>query len=121
MSALGVQWVLDFHGCPFDALDRAETVRGALLAAAARAGATVLAESFHQFDPHGASGVVLIAESHLAIHTWPERGFAAADLFTCGDALDVEGAVSALEERLRPGRIERRRVERGPARVPSPA
>ncbi|HET6201995.1 MAG TPA: adenosylmethionine decarboxylase [Planctomycetota bacterium] len=121
MSAPGVHWLLDFEGCPFEALDRAEGLRAALLAAAESAGATVLGERFHQFEPHGASGVVLIGESHLSIHTWPERGFAAADLFTCASALDVEAAIETLRLRLRPARLGRRRIDRSPDRVPATA
>ena len=121
MNAPGVQWVLDFHGCPFESLARVEVLRGALLDAAARAGATVLGERFHQFDPHGASGVLLLAESHLSIHTWPERGFAAADLFLCGSGLDAEGAIESLREALRPERLLRRRLARGAALLRSRA
>ncbi len=56
--------------------------------AAEEAGATIVDSSFHRFLPHGISGVVVIAESHLAIHTWPEYGYAAIDLFTCGDEVN---------------------------------
>jgi S-adenosylmethionine decarboxylase proenzyme len=59
-----------------------------LLAAVTRAGATPIHDMVHRFTPHGVTGVVVIAESHFAIHTWPEYGFAAVDLFTCGDTVD---------------------------------
>jgi len=54
-----------------------------MLAAAKESGATILGESFHQFSPQGVSGVIIIAESHLTVHTWPEHGYAGADIFTC--------------------------------------
>jgi len=121
MTVLGVHWLLDFHGCPFEALDRAEKVRVALIDAARRAGAQVLGDRFHQFEPHGASGVVLIGESHLSIHTWPERGYAAADLFTCSTSLDVEAAVTALAGNLCASQVERRKIERSPDLLPARA
>jgi len=75
-------------------------LKGILPAAASEAGATVLGESFHQFEPHGVSGVVIIAESHLFIHTWPECGYAAVDIFTCGDSVQPEKAVQILISKL---------------------
>jgi S-adenosylmethionine decarboxylase len=86
-SPLGVQILADFHGCDAAALDDVEGVRAAMVEAARRAGATIVSECFHRFSPHGVSGVVVIAESHLAVHTWPEHGYAAVDFFTCGDTL----------------------------------
>jgi S-adenosylmethionine decarboxylase len=117
----GIHWIFDLHCCPFEALDRAEGVRAALLDAATRAGARILGECFHQFEPHGASGVVLIGESHLSIHTWPERGYAAADLFTCSSTLDVEAAAESLARRLGARNVERRRIDRRSAFLPAGA
>ena len=70
-------------------------------AAATEAGATVVEKAFHQFNPHGVSGVVIVAESHLFIHTWPEYGYAAVDIFTCGDSFVPQEAADYLIERLR--------------------
>ena len=67
-----------------------------MLAAASEAKATVLGESFHQFSPQGVSGVVIIAESHLFIHTWPECGYAAVDIFTCGNFVQPEKAAQKI-------------------------
>ena len=69
--------------------------------AAKKSGATVLETVFHLFNPHGISGVVVIAESHLAIHTWPEYGYAAVDLFTCGDDVDPWVAFDFLKKELK--------------------
>ena len=69
-----------------------------LLQAAREAGATVVTSTFHTFNPHGVSGVVVIAESHIAIHTWPERGYAAIDVFTCGNSALPEKAVEYCTE-----------------------
>jgi S-adenosylmethionine decarboxylase proenzyme len=73
-----------------------------MLEAAKKSGATVLGESFHQFSPQGVSGVIIIAESHLTIHTWPEHGYAGADIFTCGTRVKPEKAAEVIIARLKP-------------------
>ncbi len=81
--------------------------------AAIECGATIVNSVFHTFNPHGVSGVVVIAESHLAIHTWPEYGYAAVDVFTCGDTVDPWIATRALQEYLRSEKIKTIEVNRG--------
>lgn len=76
--------ILDCYGCPPHLLDDLEIVESVMLKTAAKINAQILKSHFHKFAPQGVSGMVLIAESHLSIHTWPERGYAALDLFTCG-------------------------------------
>jgi S-adenosylmethionine decarboxylase len=71
-----------------------------MLKSAIDCGAVVLGESFHRFSPQGVSGVVVIAESHISIHTWPEHGYAAADVFTCGTSVNPEIAAEVLIEKL---------------------
>jgi S-adenosylmethionine decarboxylase proenzyme len=71
-----------------------------MVKAAIACGAVVLGESFHHFSPQGVSGVVIIAESHLSIHTWPEHGYAAVDIFTCGTFVNPEKAADLLIEKL---------------------
>ncbi len=100
MNALGKHLLLELKSCDKEVLDDISFLRGALLAAASECGATVLGESFHQFSPQGVSGVVVIAESHLFIHTWPEYGYAAADIFTCGNSVQPEKAVQVLLRKL---------------------
>jgi S-adenosylmethionine decarboxylase proenzyme len=73
-----------------------------MLAAASQSGVTVLGESFHRFSPQGVSGVLIIAESHFTIHTWPEHGYAAADIFTCGTTVQPEKAAEIIIERFNP-------------------
>jgi S-adenosylmethionine decarboxylase len=91
---------LELKGCDKEVLNDVGFLREALLAAAGEARATVLAESFHQFNPQGVSGVVMIAESHLVIHTWPEYGYAAADIFTCGNSVRPEKAAEIIVRKL---------------------
>jgi S-adenosylmethionine decarboxylase len=76
-------------------------LREALAEVARLIGATVIKDSFYQFSPQGISGVVIIAESHLSIHTWPEFSFAAVDIFTCGEVIEPAKAVKPLAERLK--------------------
>jgi len=71
-------------------------VKNALVSAAKEAKATIVDISFHEFNPFGISGMVIIAESHLSIHTWPEYSYAAVDIFTCGDLIKPEVAASFL-------------------------
>jgi len=100
LNALGKHLLLELKGCEKEVLNDIGFLREALLAAAGEAGATVLGESFHQFNPQGVSGVVIIAESHLVIHTWPEYGYAAADIFTCGNSVQPGKAAEILVRKL---------------------
>jgi len=86
--------------CDREVLDDLNMLKTTITEAATEAGATVLGESFHQFNPHGVSGAVLIAESHIFIHTWPECGYAAVDIFTCGDSVQPSKAAQMLVNRL---------------------
>ncbi|MBX3040210.1 MAG: polyamine aminopropyltransferase [Bdellovibrionaceae bacterium] len=88
MNALGRHILVEFNGCDADILNDVSVIEKEMVNAAKTAGATVINSSFHHFSPYGVSGVVVIQESHLAIHTWPEYGYAAVDLFTCGESVD---------------------------------
>ena len=100
MNALGKHLLLEMKDCNREVLNDLGFLKGTMLAAAKESGATVLGESFHPFHPQGISGVVIIAESHLSIHTWPEYGYAAIDIFTCGDTVQPEKAAKVLIEKL---------------------
>lgn len=88
LNALGRHILVEFTGCNADTLNDVSKIEKAMVQAAQIAGATVINSNFHHFSPWGVSGVVVIQESHLAIHTWPEYRYAAVDLFTCGDTVD---------------------------------
>ena len=102
MNALGKHLLLELNDCDPNLLNDLSFIREIMLAAANESGATVLGESFHQFSPQGVSGVILIAESHLSVHTWPEHGYAGADIFTCGTRVKPEKAAEIIIERLKP-------------------
>ena len=100
MNALGRHLLLELKDCDREVLNDLDTLRNTLKEAAVVAGATVLGDSFHQFEPQGVSGVVIVAESHLFIHTWPEFGYAAVDIFTCGDSTQPGDAAEMLVKQL---------------------
>lgn len=96
LYALGTHLLVELRDCNHESLKSLEKVRNALVSAAQEAKATIVDISFHEFNPFGISGVVVIAESHLTIHTWPEYDYAAVDIFTCGDTIKPEVAASYL-------------------------
>jgi S-adenosylmethionine decarboxylase len=100
LNALGKQLLIELKDCDKEILNDMDSLKSAMLMAANEAGATVMEESFHRFSPQGISGVVIIAESHLCIHTWPEYGYAAADIFTCGNSVQPEKAAEILVSKL---------------------
>jgi S-adenosylmethionine decarboxylase proenzyme len=88
--------LIDLYECVHERLLDAEEIKGAMLAAARLMGAEVVGHSFHTFKPWGVSGTVTIAESHLAVHTWPEYDFAAITFETCGHRMDHRKAYKHL-------------------------
>lgn len=100
VQALGRQILAEFYGCNPDILDDTELIKRILRNAALKSNATIVNSTFHHFSPYGVSGVVVIAESHISIHTWPEYGYAAVDIFTCGDSIDPWVAFKYLEREL---------------------
>ncbi|HXG04893.1 MAG: adenosylmethionine decarboxylase [Candidatus Rokubacteria bacterium] len=113
MNALGRHLLLELFDCDPDAINSLETVKAALIEAAKRAQATIVDVVFHEFNPFGISGVVVIAESHLSIHTWPEYRYAAVDVFSCGDVLQPETAVTYLVEQFGAERASVVEMQRG--------
>jgi S-adenosylmethionine decarboxylase len=87
---------VELRDCNPDTLKDLSKVKEALVSAAKEAKATIIDVSFHEFNPFGISGMVVIAESHLSIHTWTEYGYAAVDIFTCGDTIQPEVAAQYL-------------------------
>lgn len=100
MRALGRHLLLELYGCDPELLKKLDVVREIVVAAAKACKATVVDVSFHEFKPFGVSGVVVIAESHLSIHTWPEYRYAAVDIFTCGEAIKPEEAAQYIATRF---------------------
>jgi S-adenosylmethionine decarboxylase len=97
---LGRHWLIECDEVAPALLDDAASLERLFVGAARDAGATVLGSPFHRFEPQGVSGVVILAESHLTVHTWPEHRYAAVDLFSCSDRIRVEPVVAALRRGL---------------------
>ncbi|MDK2991901.1 MAG: S-adenosylmethionine decarboxylase [Clostridiales bacterium] len=113
MYALGRHILAEMYGCAPEILDDQETVEKIMVQAAIEAGAEVREVAFHKFSPQGVSGVVVISESHLAIHTWPEFGYAAVDVFTCGTRVNPWDACNYLTEKFRAEHMTATEVKRG--------
>ena len=112
VNALGRHILAEFYECDPGVLNDPEVIERHMNAAADVSGATIVQSVFHQFSPHGVSGVVVVQESHLAVHTWPEYGFAAVDYFSCGP-VDAEAAFRLLEERFGAERVAAKEISRG--------
>ena len=113
MNALGRHMLLELFDCDLDAINNLDAVKETLVEAAKRAQATIVDVVFHEFNPFGISGVVVIAESHLSIHTWPEYRYAAVDVFSCGEVLQPEVAANYLAEQFGAERMSVVEVQRG--------
>ena len=112
-STFGDHYLVDLHGCDESVAANVQPTEEALLDAARRCGSTIIEHHFHQFSPHGVSGIILIAESHISVHTWPEHGFVAVDIFTSGETMQPQVAIDILEQAFRAEQVDVVRVERG--------
>ena len=113
MKYLGKHLIVEFHGCDPAVLNDPETCQSHFLEAVRLSGATIIQPFFHQFSPHGVSGVVVIAESHFSVHTWPEYGYCAVDIFTCGEEIRSDAALDHLRRALRAGHYSVVEFKRG--------
>ena len=113
LETLGRHILIEFYNCDEDILKDPVLIDEHMNEAARIANATIVQSVFHHFNPYGVSGAVIISESHLAIHTWPEYGYAAVDVFTCGDKIDPWTAFKFLEDAFKADRSESIEVPRG--------
>lgn len=113
MNTISKHILLELSGCNFNLLNDLNFVKDTMRNAALEANAEVLELAFHKFSPQGVSGVVVISESHLSIHTWPEYGYAAIDIFTCGDKTMPEKASKYLKEKFKAKSICKTTIIRG--------
>jgi S-adenosylmethionine decarboxylase len=118
MKALGSHLILELYDCPAGLLDDPTHVADTMVRAVEASGATMIQPFFHQFAPQGVSGVVIISESHFAIHTWPEYGYAALDVFTCGDVIDMDTAADTLRDGFQAGSVQKMMFSRGMLNLP---
>ena len=113
MNVLGLHLLLELKDCNPQLLNDLDYTRESLIQTAKLLGAHVLGESFHQFSPQGVTGILSIAESHISIHTWPEFGYAAADIFTCGSTFRPSDAADLLIKRFESQNPQTTEVRRG--------
>lgn len=113
MNPLGKHLILELYDCDSAVLNDAELIEKYMTEAALACGATIVSTHINRFNPHGISGVIVIAESHLTIHTWPEHCYAAVDAFTCGELLDTMKVKEVLEKRLNAKRSLVKELVRG--------
>lgn len=112
-STFGRHVAIDTWGVDFDLLNNAEWLKHQLVEAAEVAGATVLGVQSKQFEPQGATVLCLLSESHISIHTYPEKGFAAIDCYTCGETVDPQVAIDYLVSVLKPEKVYGKKLVRG--------
>ena len=112
MDTFGRHLLAEYHGCESELLNNKEKISDILQQAAEAAKATIVKLALHTFLPQGVSGVVIIEESHISIHTWPEKGYAAVDFYTCGDCIPIN-AHNVLIEKFKPSRYQLMTVHRG--------
>lgn len=105
--------LVELNDCNSAVLRDLKRIESILLTAAKKSNATIVESRFHQFSPFGISGLVVIAESHLSIHTWPEHAYAAVDIFTCGETLKPQLATSYLVEKLESKKTSILELQRG--------
>ncbi len=111
---LGIHYILEFVECQSHTLlQNVAGIDSLMVEAANRGNATVVSHHFHQFDPWGVSGVVILEESHLTIHTWPEKNYAAIDVFFCDPDVNYTALRTYLESQLLPKRVLENKLERG--------
>jgi len=118
MEALGRQILVEFYDCKESNINDVNYIESSLINATKASGATIISHSFHKFSPYGVSGVVVIAESHVAIHTWPEYNYAAVDIFTCGDTIDPWIIQENLKEYFESRNVSSMEMKRGLFKVP---
>ncbi len=113
MKSLGRHLLVEYYGCDPKILTDIGLIEDILVGAAKKAKAHIVDVVFHTFNPHGISGVVVIAESHLAIHTWPEHGFASVDIYTCGNLVNPWNAYKYILKALKAKNSTAMEMKRG--------
>ncbi len=118
MEALGKQILVEYYDCNDEKINDVSYIENSLIQATKASNATIISHNFHKFSPYGVSGVVVIAESHVAIHTWPEYKYAAVDIFTCGDTIDPWVIQEHLKEYFESKNVSSMEMKRGLFKVP---
>lgn len=118
MKALGRHLLIEFYNCRSNKLNLSKYLEKILCESAKKSKAKVIKTIFHNFKPFGVSGLVIIAESHFSIHTWPEYKFASIDIYTCGEEINPWDAYEYLKEKLKPANPIVMEMKRGILSIP---
>lgn len=113
MKVLGRHALVDLYECDPALLDNLDHVKSVLTGVTEKLDLTVVQSVFHRFSPQGVSGVIVIAESHLSVHTWPEHGYAAFDLYSCDEATPLDQLPELLKQGFKGNRVEVKKHMRG--------
>ncbi|WP_299885618.1 adenosylmethionine decarboxylase [uncultured Lacinutrix sp.] len=112
-SSLGHQTTIDYYDCDPTIINTADSIKKILEKAANIMNLTIVNTTIHEFSPIGVSGVIVIKESHIAIHTWPEHKYVALDFFTCNHSSDLKEGILWIKEQFKAERIEKNTSHRG--------
>ena len=111
--AVGVHIIADLYGVDSEVISEASRLYPVMEGAVKYGGLTKISSDYYQFQPRGASGIVLLAESHLSFHTWPEHGLVTLDIYTCGDPRTADAALEYVLNELKPTSIDCKRIRLG--------
>lgn len=112
-KSFGAHFIIELINCPPHRLAKVPDTKKIMIEVVKKSRSKMVGSCFHQFEPQGASGVILIQESHFSVHTWPEEGYAAADIFTCGEEMDPYIAIDALKEMFGAEEVRYQKITRG--------
>ncbi|MBF0474304.1 MAG: S-adenosylmethionine decarboxylase proenzyme [Deltaproteobacteria bacterium] len=118
MKSLGKHLIIELYECDREIINDLEAVEHHITESVRVSGASIIKPYFHKFSPHGISGMVIIAESHFSIHTWPEYGYCAVDIFTCGDLIQGDKAMNYLKEHFKCQNVSLMEIKRGVLDLP---
>jgi len=113
---LGKHLIVEFYGCSSKNIDNVKFLEKTLEESVAKAGGNILGKLFHKFKPQGVTGIIAISESHVSIHTWPENGYVAIDIFTCGREMDPWTVYRELRAKIKPEKVKVMELKRGELR-----
>jgi len=112
-KSLGYQTTVDFYDCDATIIDSITSIKNILEEAAKIMDLSVVNTTIHEFSPIGISGVIVIKESHIAIHTWPEHKYVALDFFTCNTSFDLDEGILWIQEQFKSTKVEQNSSQRG--------
>lgn len=118
VQSLGNHLIIELYECHRDVINDAQMVEEKLKEAVRVSGANMVQSVIHEFNPHGISGVIVIEESHFSVHTWPEYGYCALDIFTCGDEIDYHSALQYLKSEFQAQSMAVTELKRGMLDLP---